>query len=84
VGTSSSQVNLAWVDNATNETSYSISRCSGRGCKAFVQIATVGANVTSFSNTGLSPRTYYSYRVSASNSAGSSAYSNIATARTAR
>jgi hypothetical protein len=84
VGISSSQVNLAWTDNASNETSYLIARCSGRGCTAFVQIASVGANLTSFSNTGLSPRTSYSYRVQANNTAGTSAYSNIAAARTTR
>ena len=83
-GASSSQVTLTWIDNANNETAYLIERCSGRACKTFVQIASVGANVTSFTNAGLSPRSFYSYRVRASNSAGISAYSNTATARTAR
>ncbi|MCR4396172.1 MAG: fibronectin type III domain-containing protein, partial [Candidatus Saccharicenans sp.] len=39
-------------------------------------IATVGANVTSFQNTGLGEGTSYFYRVRAYNSAGDSAYSN--------
>jgi hypothetical protein len=42
----------------------------------------VGANVTTYPNTGLTPLTAYSYRVRASNSAGDSSYSNTATAIT--
>lgn len=84
VGVSSSQINTTWSDNATSETSYLIERCTGVRCTTFVQIASVGPNVTSFSNTGLSPRTSYSYRVRAASSAGTSGYSNTATAKTAR
>jgi hypothetical protein len=79
---SSTQINLTWTDNANNEDGFKIERCQGNGCTNFTQIATVGANVTSFSNTGLSPGTRYSYRVRANNSAGDSGYSNTATART--
>ena len=44
----------------------------------FTQIATVGANVVAYTDSGLtSPNTYF-YRVAASNSGGSSAYSNTA------
>jgi hypothetical protein len=42
----------------------------------------VGANVTSFSVTGLQPLTTYSFRVAAFNDAGLSAYSNTASAKT--
>lgn len=84
VPASSSVVNLTWTDKATNETSYLIERCTGRRCAAFVQIASVGANITSFSNTGLAARTDYSYRVRAANSAGNSPYSDVATAKTPR
>ena len=51
---SKSQINLTWTDNATNETGFKIERCKGATCTNFTQIATVGANVTSYSNTGLS------------------------------
>jgi pectate lyase len=77
---SSSQINLAWTDNANNETGFTIERATGTG--AFAVIATVGANVTSYQNTGLSPSTSYSYRVRAQNANGSSANSNTATATT--
>jgi transcriptional regulator CtsR len=77
---SSSQINLAWTDNAGDETGFSIERSTGGG--AYAQIATVGANVTSYQNTGLTASTTYSYRVRASNAAGFSAYSNTSSATT--
>ena len=40
-------VTLNWVDNATDETGYSIERCLSADCSAAGQIATVGAGVTS-------------------------------------
>ncbi len=79
---SASQINLAWTDNATNEQGFKIERCAGSGCSNFSEIATVGANVTSYSNTGLSASTTYTYRVYAYNAAGSSAYSNTYSATT--
>src|SRR4029453_10569075 len=48
----------------------------------FSQIASVGANMTTYSNSGLAASTTYYYRVRASNSGGNSAYSNTANATT--
>ncbi|MHC4091442.1 MAG: fibronectin type III domain-containing protein, partial [Planctomycetota bacterium] len=48
----------------------------------FSTIATVGANVTSYSSTGLTPGTLYRHRVRAYNEAGNSAFSNTASATT--
>jgi predicted phage tail protein len=82
---SSNQINLTWTDNSDNETGFKIERCKGATCTNFKQIATVGANVTTYSNTGLSRSTTYRYRVRAYNAAGNSAdYSNIASATTLR
>jgi C1A family cysteine protease/predicted secreted protein len=81
---SRSQIDLAWVDNANNETGFKIERCTGSKCTDFAPIATVGADVTTFANTGLSPKTTYRYRVRACNASGCSAYSNIAKATTKR
>jgi bacillopeptidase F len=81
---SNSQINLAWTDNANNEDGFKIERCSGNSCSNFAEIATVGANVTSYSDSGLQPRTRYSYRVRAFNANSNSAYSNTASARTLR
>jgi subtilisin family serine protease len=79
---SSSAIDLTWADNSDNESGFKIERCQGSGCANFTQIATVGANVTSFQNTGLSASTEYSYRVRASNSGGDSGYTNTASAAT--
>jgi predicted phage tail protein len=79
---SSSQINLSWADGDSSETGFKVERCSGVGCSDFTQIATTGANVTSYANTGLTASTSYSYRVRASNGAGDSDYSNTASATT--
>jgi hypothetical protein len=79
---SSSQINLTWTDNSTNEDGFKIERCQGSSCTSFSQIATVGANVTSFQNTGLSASTTYRYRVRAYNAGGDSGFSDIASATT--
>ena len=79
---SSSQIDLSWVDNSDNETGFDIERCTGALCTNFANIASVGANVTTYSNTGLAASTSYTYRVRAKNSGGVSGYSNEATAVT--
>ncbi len=81
---SKSQINLAWTDNATNETGFYIERCKGSTCTNFSRIATVGVNVTSYSNTKLTANTTYRYRIAAYNAAGVSSYSNIVAATTPR
>ena len=77
--TSSSQIALAWVDNASNETGYSVERLNGA---AWTVIASLPANTTSYGDTGLTANTAYSYRVNAVNAAGPSAYSNTSSATT--
>ena len=78
---SSTQINLTWVDNSTNESGFKIQRSASSG-GPYTQIATVGAGVTSYSNTGLSPATTYYYRVCAYNWAGDSAYAGPVSATT--
>jgi V8-like Glu-specific endopeptidase len=74
------QIDLAWTDNADNETGFEIER-STDGIN-FGQIDTVGANVTGYSDTTVAESTTYYYRVRAYNGAGNSAYTNIANATT--
>jgi PKD repeat protein len=77
---SSTRMDVSWQDTADDETSFKIER-STNGVN-FVQIATVGANVTLFSDTSVTAEKTYSYRVRASNTYGDSAYSNVSSATT--
>jgi subtilisin family serine protease len=77
---STSQINLTWSDNSSNETGFRIERSTDG--RSWSQIATVGADVTSFSSTGLKKNTTYHFRVRAYNGAGNSTYSSTASAKT--
>jgi hypothetical protein len=79
--TSSTQINLLWSDTANNESGFRVERKLGAG-GTYAEIATVGANVTSYNDTGLSASTTYYYRILAYNGIGNSAYSNEANATT--
>lgn len=78
---SSSDISLNWTDNANNEAGYVVERSTTSG-SGFVEIATLGANTTGFNDSGLSANTTYYYRVKASNTQGSSNYSNETQATT--
>jgi hypothetical protein len=78
---SSSQIDLFWTDNATNESNYQVERRLASG-GVFALIATLPADATSYSSTSLAASTQYLYRVRAINAAGESAYSNEANAAT--
>ena len=79
VAASSSQINLDWTDNADNEDGFILERKTGVA-GTWAEIATVGANVASSPDLGLTASTTYYYRVRASNTAGNSTYSNEANA----
>jgi len=76
------QVRLRWTDNANNETSFALERCTGAGCGTidtnFTQVATVpprttGSATVTYFDTTVTPGNIYNYRVWAVNSAGRSA-----------
>lgn len=72
---STSQINLSWTDNSTNETGFKIERRTGTSNYALV--GTVNADVLTFSNLELTAATNYIYRVYSYNAAGNSpTYSN--------
>ncbi|MFL6605689.1 MAG: fibronectin type III domain-containing protein [Steroidobacteraceae bacterium] len=81
---SSTQVNVSWTAPTDNVgvTGYQLDRCSGSGCSTFAQIATPTA--TSYSDTGRTASTSYTYRVRATDANSNlSAYSNpVATVST--
>ena len=76
-----SQINLAWADNSSNEATFAVERSTDGS--NFVPAGSVGPDVTTFADTGRSPGTTYWYRVFAINAGGASGYSNIAFATTA-
>jgi glucose/arabinose dehydrogenase/fibronectin type 3 domain-containing protein len=78
-----SQINLAWTASTDNVSvaNYQVERCSGAGCSNFAAVGTAPSN--SFSDTGLSPLTSYSYRVRAVDPSNNlSGYSNVASGTT--
>ncbi len=78
---SAGQINLAWIDNSSNETSFVLERSSADTFTP-VSSVTLPANQTTYTDAGLTPATTYYYRVKAANSAGSSGYSGPAIATT--
>ncbi len=79
-GVSSTQIDLAWNDVATNELSYLVER-SLDGTN-FTFALSAPANSTNASDIGLIPDTGYFYRVRAVNAVGASDWSDIASAST--
>ena len=75
------RIDLSWTDNSSTETGFTIARSTTAG-GPYTDIATVGANTTSYSNTGLTASTTYYYVVRATNSGGSSSNSAEANATT--
>jgi hypothetical protein len=73
--TSSSQITLTWADNSSDETSFSIERKTG-AAGTYVYIGGVGANITTFTSTGLTQGTEYYYRVRTVSGSNYSEYSN--------
>jgi hypothetical protein len=80
-------VDLSWQDNSDNEDSFVIQRCllSGRGRNAgcaFSDLASVGANVTTYHDATVLRNTNYRYRVRAQAGTVGSAYSNVVQVKT--
>jgi hypothetical protein len=80
---STSQVNLNWTASTSSAgiANYIVQRCQGANCSNFTQIGTPTG--TTYSDTGLTSNTSYSYRVQAEDTAGNvSGYSTVASATT--
>lgn len=78
---SSSQINLSWTDNASNEQGFKVYK-STDGVNYYLHATISTPNTTSYSVTGLTPAIQYSFKVQAYNGSGSSSDSNTATATT--
>jgi hypothetical protein len=79
---SSSRVLLNWLDKSSDESGFVVQRTTDPKFKTGITEYRVGANVTSLLLTNQAPATAFYYRVRAFNTAGNSAFSGRATART--
>jgi titin len=83
VPVSASQIVVSWQDNSPNETGFELHRASAGG--AFVPLPLTGANVTSYSDVGLTSSTDYCYKVRAVRTTpGKTSYSDFSTTACAK
>lgn len=75
---STTSVALRWSDNSSNESLFKIERAEGLTAP-FAFLSSVSANTTAFQDQTVVAGRTYRYRVAASNAAGDSAFSNVAT-----
>jgi YVTN family beta-propeller protein len=75
-------IELSWNDNSSDELGFKIERRKDTADR-YVQTATVGAGVTTYTNSGLQDNTSYQFRVRAFNEAADSDYADAAEAITA-
>ncbi len=71
------EIDLTWDDNSSDELGFKIERRFDDEAR-YIQVATVGANVTAYEDTGLEAGQAYTYRVRAYNEAADSDYSDSA------
>lgn len=76
---STTEIDLTWLDNASNELGFHVNRCTGSSCSNFTQAYEIATpNTQSKADTGLTANTIYCYNVTAYNAAGDSAASGEA------
>ncbi|MFZ9629453.1 MAG: S8 family serine peptidase [Ilumatobacteraceae bacterium] len=80
------RMSLTWTDGVTNELNWTVERAPtvSSVCGTFAAVATIGANVSAFTDSGLTGATTYCYRVRATGSGGTTtSWSNTAQGTTA-
>jgi len=86
VAVSESRIDVSWQDNSSNETGFEVYLSTTGPSGSFGTLISLGANATSYSNTGLAASTQYCYKVRAFRKTGSqtsySAFSNTSCATT--
>ena len=77
---SATQLSLSWNDTSGNESGFKVER-SLNGSN-FSLLASLGSNITVYSDNAVTPANTYWYKIYAYNAGGNSGYSNIASAMT--
>ncbi|MFA5794136.1 MAG: fibronectin type III domain-containing protein [Candidatus Brocadiia bacterium] len=77
-----SRIDLSWTDNSGSEAGFQLERRTSTN-NNYTLVATIGANATAYSDTGLSAFTPYFYRIRSFNGTGNSAYSDETSVTTA-
>jgi len=72
------RVNLTWVDNANNETGFTIQRATDSAFTAGLTTFSAAADATAYADATVAAGSTYFYRVLATSAAGDSAWSNVA------
>lgn len=80
VAASTTEADLSWIDNSTDETGFEIERAPDASGSPgeWTQIGAVSTNVTVFSDTNVMTNTVFWYRARSRNTCGESPYSNLA------
>ena len=81
IAISSTRIDLVWRDNSDNELGFKIERNTVVG-GSYTEIGIVDADITTYSDIGVSPDTTYYYKVRAYNKGGNSDYTSLASATT--
>lgn len=78
----SNRIQIVWTSNSTNHDGFIIESCAQRGCNNFVEVGRVFPDIRHFVHGNLFPNTQYYYRVKAFNAGGTSAYTDVVSAKT--
>lgn len=72
------QINLTWFDSAFDETGYTVERSTTSSSGPFSVLTTLGADITTYSDTGLAGGTTFHYRIKATKtSCSDSGYTSV-------
>ncbi|OGW28615.1 MAG: hypothetical protein A2X59_10225 [Nitrospirae bacterium GWC2_42_7] len=74
-------ISMSWTDKSNNEQGFYVER-STNGGSTWTRIGQTAANTVTYTNSGLTSKTSYKYRVQAYNVGGVSLYSNVLTVST--
>lgn len=72
---SATEITLNWVDNSPDEDAFIIERSASFNTN-YAVVGSVGADVTTYNDNGLTPNTGYFYKIRAANAVDTSDYSN--------